>query len=411
MHASAAAPATAGSEAAHASSLHCWRESMDDAVLTGNEGTEADVTRIVATDEGLLLEEEEDAGVSSEQELQETLKLLLAGGIAGGISKTATAPLARLTILYQVQGLKMASLASSSSAATSMGPSKFQPSTASSFLYDQASSTRLAGRHSSNSFQTRFGVLEGLQTIIRQEGVRSLWKGNGVTIVHRLPYSATNFWVYEMVNEFWKERIPAKSPLSLEDISRRFVAGGVAGLTACTMAYPLDLVRTLLAAQTTKRYYRGIGHALATIVRESGPFGLYRGLSATLMQVGPSLSINYAAYETARSIWLSRSNESNPSVVTSLACGSLAGLISSTMTFPLDLVRRRMQLQGQAGTTKAYHSYGGAFRSIVAAEGWRGLYSGILPEYYKVIPGVAIAFCTYEIAKRVLGVKTNLTQR
>ena len=44
-------------------------------------------------------------------------------------------------------------------------------------------------------------------------------------------------------------------------------------------------------------------------------------------------------------------------------------------------------------------------------EGLRGLYIGILPEYYKVVPGVAIAFCTYELMKRSLGVTTNATGR
>lgn len=51
-------------------------------------------------------------------------------------------------------------------------------------------------------------------------------------------------------------------------------------------AYPLDLVRTRLAAQTTQRYYTGIGHALRTIVAEEGVRGLYGGLGATLVQVG-----------------------------------------------------------------------------------------------------------------------------
>ncbi len=50
-------------------------------------------------------------------------------------------------------------------------------------------------------------------------------------------------------------------------------------------AYPLDLVRTRLAAQTTSHYYTGISHALRTIVQDEGLGGLYRGLSATLMQV------------------------------------------------------------------------------------------------------------------------------
>jgi solute carrier family 25 phosphate transporter 23/24/25/41 len=49
--------------------------------------------------------------------------------------------------------------------------------------------------------------------------------------------------------------------------------------------------------------------------------------------------------------------------------------------------------------------------AAVQREGLRGLYSGILPEYYKVVPGVAIAFCTYEMMKTVLGVQINATQR
>jgi len=214
-----------------------------------------------------------------------------------------------------------------------------------------------------------------LREVVKREGFRALWKGNGVTIIHRLPYSAANFWTYETVNELWKQYIPAQGPLSFGDVSRRLVSGGVAGLTACALAYPLDLVRTRLAAQTTCRYYRGIGHAFSTIVRDEGVVGLYRGIGATLVQVGPSLAINYAAYETARSAWLARTERSTPTVGMSLACGSIAGLISSTATFPLDLVRRRLQLQGQAGTQRVYGSYLGAFKSIVRAEGIRGLYS------------------------------------
>ena len=50
-------------------------------------------------------------------------------------------------------------------------------------------------------------------------------------------------------------------------------------------AYPLDLLRTRLAAQTTVKHYHGIGQALACIVREEGMGGLYKGLGPTLVQV------------------------------------------------------------------------------------------------------------------------------
>ena len=66
-------------------------------------------------------------------------------------------------------------------------------------------------------------------------------------------------------------------------------------------------------------------------------------------QVAPSLAINYCAYETLRSYWLSFQPERTaPTISMSLVAGSFAGLVSSTATFPLDLARRRLQLEGQA---------------------------------------------------------------
>lgn len=342
--------------------------------LTGNEGTEADMERALVVDQELLLQGEETS-TSYEQETFDSLKLLLAGASAGGVSKSATAPLARLTILYQVQGLP-----------TGMNA---------------------IGKPS------RLRVSEALRYIVREEGVRALWKGNGVTIIHRLPYSGANFWTYEQVNELWKTHVPPEAQLALGDVTRRLAAGGAAGLTACTLAYPLDLVRTRLAAQSGR--HQGIRRTLAGIVQQEGARGLYRGLGATLAQVAPSLAINYAAYETLRSMWLESSDRHSPTVPMSLACGSAAGLVSSTATFPLDLVRRRLQL-GRAApdagrSAPAPATYAAVVRQVVAAGGLRGLYAGIIPEYMKVIPGVAIAFATYELAKKTLHVQTNSTDR
>lgn len=333
--------------------------------------------------------------------IHETTKLLFCGGVAGAVSKTATAPLARLTILYQVKGIS--SVYSYSSAEYAVSPTKqaISPGIVA-HPYTSTSTTTSSERNS---------VFRGLRHIVQREGVRSLWKGNGVTIIHRIPYSAANFWTYEKVNEWWKEHIPSQGPISYGDVSRRLVAGGLAGMVACTLAYPLDLIRTRLAAQSEYMYYTGISDALKKIVHEEGIVGLYRGIGATLMQVAPSLAINYAAYETARSAWLAYTEEDVPTIGMSLTCGSAAGLVSSTATFPLDLVRRRLQLQGQSRSSKVYGSYLGAFKDIVTTEGWKGLYSGILPEYYKVIPGVAIAFCAYEFMKLSLHVQTNATDR
>lgn len=49
----------------------------------------------------------------------------------------------------------------------------------------------------------------------------------------------------------------------------------------------------------------------------------------------------------------------------------------------------------------------GTFKHIFKAEGMRGLYRGILPEYYKVAPGVGIAFMAYEKLKKLLSSVPN----
>ncbi|CAN6442874.1 unnamed protein product [Victoria cruziana] len=292
-----------------------------------------------------------------------TVSQLLAGGIAGAVSKTCTAPLARLTILFQVQGM-----------------------------------------HSDVATLSKASMWREASRIVYEEGFRAFWKGNLVTIVHRLPYSSISFYTYEKYKNLLQS-IPGlerqRQSVSA-DLLVRLVGGGLSGITAASMSYPLDLVRTRLAAQTNVMYYRGISHALYTICRDEGIRGLYKGMGATLLGVGPSIAISFCVYETLRSSWQLQRPHDSP-VLVSLACGSLSGIASSTATFPLDLVRRRKQLEGAGGRARIYNTgLFGTFRHIMRTEGFRGLYRGILPEYYKVVPSVGIVFMTYETLKMLL---------
>ncbi|XP_052177019.1 uncharacterized protein LOC127791208 [Diospyros lotus] len=292
-----------------------------------------------------------------------TVPQLLAGGIAGAFSKTCTAPLARLTILFQVQGM-----------------------------------------HSNAAVLTKTSIWGEALRIVNEEGFRAFWKGNLVTIVHRLPYSSVNFYAYERYKSLLKSipGLESHNRSAHTDNFVHFIGGGLAGMTAASMTYPLDLVRTRLAAQRSTIYYRGIWHALHTICRDEGFLGLYKGLGATLLGVGPSIAISFTVYEMLRSYWHSERPDDS-TVLVSLACGSLSGVASSTATFPLDLVRRRKQLEGAAGQARMCKtSLFGTFRHIIRSEGLCGLYRGILPEYYKVVPGVGIAFMTYETLKKIL---------
>jgi len=352
-------------------------------------------------------------------EIPTTTKLLLCGGVAGAFSKSCTAPLARITILRQLQ---------STGQVPGWVPGANQ------------------------------GILRALSKIAREEGVRALWKGNGVTVLHRLPYSSINFYAYENIMDWLEgEGAFAKTANGAKqggeskrrgtdagrgaetttttdsendenqprggvglgwDVSRRLLAGGSAGMIACALTYPLDLVRTRLAAQTTTRHYDGLVNALFVIGRDEGVRGLYRGLAPTLTGVGPNLAINFAAYETFRRLAAEHATAVNarndgsfvlPNWAVSLVCGSSAAVVSATATYPLDLVRRRLQMVKRVSGSPGGARVGivSTFAHVWAKEGFVGFYRGIIPEYAKVVPGVSITYATYELLKRSIGVDTG----
>lgn len=90
-----------------------------------------------------------------------------------------------------------------------------------------------------------------------------------------------------------------------------------------------------------------------------------------------------------------------------MLCGSLAGIISKTGVFPLDVVRKRLQVQGPhlseyvVSTIPNYtqQSVVGCLKKIIRTEGPLGLYKGIVPGLLKAGPSGAIYFLMFELAK------------
>ncbi|CAN0144959.1 unnamed protein product, partial [Phaeothamnion confervicola] len=228
-----------------------------------------------------------------------------------------------------------------------------------------------------------------------------------------------------------------------ETAAVRLLAGASAGGVATCACYPLDLVRTRLATQHVSQagYYRGILHALTRIAGEEGVAGLYRGLGTSLCVQVPSLAMSYTIYgtlkEKAATVPVLRDAATGEATTAAtLACGAASGVASSLVTYPLDVVRRRMQIAGgraachlvvaqpasllrkaafeqtsgiaPTSSVDGLHVHGHLrgpveeLRYIVAHEGARGLYRGLAPELLKVCPMICLTFGTYEMMREKL---------
>lgn len=195
-------------------------------------------------------------------------------------------------------------------------------------------------------------------------------------------------------------------PVSLPTAVGSFVSGAIAGATATTITYPLDLLRTRFAAQGSDKIYASLRSGIRDIARDEGLVGFFQGLGAGIGQILPYMGLFFSAYETLRP---SLADLALPFGSGDATAGVLAGVFAKTGVFPVDLIRKRLQVQGPTrgryagGLIPVYSkSVWGTGRAIVVAEGWRGLYRGLGVGLAKSAPASAITMWTYERALKVM---------
>lgn len=178
-------------------------------------------------------------------------------------------------------------------------------------------------------------------------------------------------------------------------------AGAFAGICSVVTTYPLDIIRTRLSLpEINKRCRTIISCGTGIVKKEGGMLALYRGLSPTIAGIAPYVALNFTVYEGLK-IWLTSKNiEVN--VEKKLICGGFAGALAQTITYPFDVIRRRMQVTYSPESKFKYKSSFDAVQQIVKNDGLKALFKGMLPNYLKVVPAISISFVTFEFARKIM---------
>lgn len=181
----------------------------------------------------------------------------------------------------------------------------------------------------------------------------------------------------------------------------RMFSGAFAGICSVVSTYPLDIIRTRLSIPDINSGKRTIISCGTDIIKkEGGVFALYRGLSPTLAGIAPYVALNFTVYEGLKS-WLILNNI-DVNVERKLICGGFAGAIAQTVTYPFDVIRRRMQVTYSPESKFKYKSSFDAARQIVKNDGLKALFKGMLPNYLKVVPAISISFVTFEFVRKIM---------
>ncbi|RPD60665.1 mitochondrial carrier [Lentinus tigrinus ALCF2SS1-7] len=341
------------------------------------------------------------------QSLQYVIRSGLAGGIAGCVAKTVVAPLDRVKILFQASN------------------PDFQ---------------RYAGTWS--------GAFRAVASIYHDNGVRGLLQGHSATLLRIFPYAAINFMTYDQA-----EAILMPTPDKQTNL-RRFTAGAISGVTSVLFTYPLELVRVRMAYATRSAAgaVAGVGAGPAhrpsflsimrLIYSEGAPSAspgasasapgtspspspstlfarfpllkFYRGFTVSVAGMIPYAGTSFLAWGFLRATFLpapppsSSPGENHPkhkqkaTPLADLSIGAVAGALAQTVSYPFEVVRRRMQVGGVTRPDR-WLRWGETVRTIWAASGWRGFYVGLSIGYLKVVPMKAVSFAVWQFSRRMLG--------
>lgn len=237
-------------------------------------------------------------------------------------------------------------------------------------------------------------------------GVTRLWRGVQTILMGCIPAHALYFSSYELV----------KAATLDEKGNVTTYGSALAGAAAVTghdmILGPLDTVKQRLQLG----HYRGLSHALSTMIANEGAVSLYRSFPVTLATNIPYGMVMVGTNEFLKQQW---SSNGDLTLGVTLASSSLAGFLAAALTTPLDRIKTYLQTQQltpacsvgsvapdhcpiKASGQPAVNGWKEAAMRIYQTEGAVGFFRGLTPRVLSHTPAVAISWTTYETAKQYL---------
>ena len=326
---------------------------------------------------------------------KELVAKLLSGGVAGAVSRTATAPIDRLKTILQTGRLPKG-LAKDVYGDVYGDAARAASHAAASTSSEPKTKTKTKSKRKPASGGKRAPTLrEAARAVYREGGARAFWRGNGANVLKVVPETAVKFAAFDALKQ-----VVAEDPGNATT-GERFVAGGVAGAAAQAAIYPLEIVKTRMALSSNAAHPKAapttITGVFRSVLNESGARGLFRGLAPSLVGIVPYAGIDLMTNSTLRE-YVTRQYQAagaEPGIAELLGCGMASSTTAMLATYPLNVIRTRMQTGGMPGFP-AYESASDCFLDVVRREGPRGLYRGIAPSLAKVLPASSISYAVYD---------------
>jgi hypothetical protein len=125
------------------------------------------------------------------------------------------------------------------------------------------------------------GLFQAFNKFYKTQGVNGLFKGLSAALVRIFPFSAIEFYSFE----FYKNMFIRGRPERQNSLFYTLICGGLTGLNAITLTFPLDVARTRMCCATQNSNVKDANliDSLKGLYKSEGVRGLYKGYSITFI--------------------------------------------------------------------------------------------------------------------------------
>jgi solute carrier family 25 (adenine nucleotide translocator) protein 4/5/6/31 len=276
--------------------------------------------------------------------------------------------------------------------------------------------------------------VDAFKRIPAEDGIVALWRGNMANVIRYFPTQALNF-AFKDTYKLWFLGGVDKEKQFWRYFAGNLASGGAAGATSLLVVYPLDFVRTRLAADMGKgdqRKFKGMWHCLQTTAAADGVLGLYRGFVVSLYGIIVYRAAFFGGYDTMKGasprggaassppspspspslhpplrpagVVLSKKNTAGMSPTAKFfatwGVAQIVTTIAGVVSYPFDTVRRRMMMQ--AGKKEImYTSTADCWVKIFQKEGFNGFFKGALTNAIRGSGGAIVLVAYDEMQKMI----------
>jgi len=217
------------------------------------------------------------------------------------------------------------------------------------------------------------GLIDCFNRVVREEGVRYLWRGNVANCIRYFPTQALNFAFKEKIKQLFK--INKADPYSVQ-FGKNVLSGGAAGASSLLFVYSLDYARTRLANDTKvstkgggERQFNGLLDVYRKTIQSDGVQGLYRGFVISCVGIVVYRGFYFGLYDTVKPLI-----DPKGGFLMSLGIGYAVTVTAGLASYPIDTIRRRMMMT--SGQAVKYKGSIDCFLQIVRNEGFMSLMKG-----------------------------------